>query len=298
MKYLTLHNTEFLERLNSFNRRMIDQGRKKHNADSMTNLLREMFHYFENNDVREVKLIDQRKVDQYLGYLSTRKNLRRPGVLSENYINKHKEAIMRFIEFIEGVGIGQGSINLQMLKHNSPERTVLTEEEIARIYNAQDDTIFGIGNRAILAFLYGCGLRKGELHQLEVGDIDMNRGMIRLTHTKTNYHREVPMSSMVQKCVEEYLYNARDLVLPRGSTETHVMISERGQRMHKETITFRVLKMAREAGIDRRVGPHVLRHSIATHLLKELSLEEVADFLGHRALDSTQIYTHLKEKIK
>lgn len=297
MKYLMLHSTEFIERLEAFNRRMIDQGRKKANTDGMTNLMREMFHYFENNGVTEVKQLDQRKIDMYLDYLSTRKNLSRPGVLSHNSINKHMEAILRFMEFVQGVGIGQSRIQLRFHKADTPERTVLTEEEVAKIFHAQDSTIFGIGNRAILAFLYGCGLRKGELHQLEVGDIDMTRGMIRLTHTKTNHHREVPMSSMVQRCVEEYLYNARDLILPRGSTETHVMISERGRKMHKETITFRVLKMSREA-IGKQVYPHVLRHSIATHLLKELSLEEVADFLGHRALDSTQIYTHLKEKIK
>lgn len=298
MKHLTLYNSEFIEKLDAFRRRMRDQGRKPANCNGMTNHIREFFHYLEEHDIQSVKKITQKVVDDYLEHLSVRPNQRRPGILSASYINKHREALLRFVEFIEGKNIGESSFFIRYMDKENIERTVLTEEEVAAMFNMQDNSLIGLTNKTILALLYGGGLRRSELDTLEVQDIDMARGMIRLEQTKTKYHRDVPMSQVVQHHLEQYLYNAREIMLPKGSKESHLLITYRGRRMSIMTITYRLKKMAREAGLDKVVTPHVLRHSIATHLLGELTLEEVADFLGHRNLDSTQIYTHLKETIR
>lgn len=297
MKHLTLHNTEFIDYLEGFRRRMRDQGRKQSNCDGLANHVKEFFHFMEQNDINSVKQITQKRVDDYFEYLSTRKNQRRGGIISANFINKHRESVLRFMEYYEGTGMGQSSIHIRYLKSDSTERVVLTEEEVAAMFNAQDNSLVGLSNKAILALLYGCGLRRSELYQLEVSDIDMARGVIRLERTKTKFHREVPMSSVVQHHLEQYLYNAREIMLPPGSSETHVLVTYRGRRMDIGTISYRTIKMSEDAGLDKVVRPHMLRHSIATHLLGELTLEEVADLLGHRCLDSTQVYTHLKQQI-
>ena len=105
------------------------------------------------------------------------------------------------------------------------------------------------------------------------------------------------MFEKVQHHLEDYLYNARNMMLGTNSTETHLLVTQRGLRMCKGTITFRLNRMAEQAGIERSVHPHLLRHTIATHLLDLISLQDIADFLGHRCLDSTQIYTRIKAGI-
>lgn len=298
MKNLTIHNPEFIECLNGFHRRMKDQGRKPNSCEALMNNVRELLHYMENNQVDSLKKITQQKVDQYFKHLSIRPNQRRVGLLSTAYINKHSEAVLRFIEYLEGVNIGQSRIFIRNLKSDTKERTVLSEEEVSLMFNSQDNSLVGLTNKAILALLYGCGLRRSELYNLEMNDLDMVRGVIRLERTKTKHHREVPMSSIVQHHLEQYLYNAREIMLPPGAPETHLLVTYRGRRMSIMTISYRVASLGEVAGIVKKVTPHMLRHSIATHLLGELTLSEVAEFLGHRHLDSTQIYTHLKETLK
>jgi len=296
MKHLKLYNPEFIEQHKAFKKRLTDQGRGS-SIEGLSNRINEFFYFLEHNRIQSTKKITQKTILKYYAYLQTRTNLRTGGTLSSKSIDKHGEAVLRYLEMLTNRQKGQSDYEFPFPREASRDIEVLTLDEVVKIYKAIDNTRFGITNKVILSLLYGCGLRSGELHRLELKDIDFVKQEIRLSNTKTRHEREVPMSNTVVKCLEEYLYHGRNLLLPKQHCETYVMINLKGFQMSTQTISDRVRYMIQQVEITKRITPHVLRHSIATHLLEHLTLEEVAEFLGHRSLDSTQIYTHLKETI-
>lgn len=298
MKHIELHNIEFREKHEAFERRLIQQGKSKSTIECCTSHSKEFLDYMTKLGVEELKKITQTKIDKYFEYLPTRPNLRRGGGLSVPYLNKQRYAVLRFMEFVEGVGIGKSNFDIRELKRPMVEKDVLTKDEVGRMFDACDNSLSGMTDKCMLALLYGCGMRRNELLTLEVHEIDFGKGLIRLDKTKTKQERDVVMSPSVQKVVEQYVYSIRSLMLPPNSDETHMIVTEQGQRISNMGIPWRVNRIAHRAGIGRKVHPHLLRHSIATHLIGELSIEEVADFLGHKSIDSTAIYTHLSEHLK
>jgi integrase/recombinase XerD len=295
MADLTLTNFHFQDLLKGFSKRLRDQGKSISHYQSAIMHAEEFLWFLERMGVAHSRDITQHAVTRYFEYINSRPNLRREGGLSSAYINKHRQGVLRFLEFVFNTKTGESGFSVPHIKNLSTLKDILSREEITLLYQSTDNSPEGITNRAILSLLYGCGLRRGELHNLEVNDIDFHRSIIHIKKTKTKRERQVVMSSKVQDHIEEYVYSAREQLLQAGSTEPYFLISSRGERMSIHNIIFRVKKMAREAGVEKNITPHTFRHSIATHLLTEMSLEEVGDFLGHRSLDSTQIYTHIKE---
>jgi integrase/recombinase XerD len=104
------------------------------------------------------------------------------------------------------------------------------------------------------------------------------------------------MSSRVQQNIEEYLFNVRNLMLDNTSELTSFLITERGTQMRDATIAKVMERLSEKANIGKMVTCHLLRHSIATHLQRNMTIEDIAKFLGHTCLDSTMIYTHLKNE--
>ena len=295
MYHNKIQQFQFQDALKGFSKRICDQGKSNSYVKSMSTHVAEFLQFLEQERIEQLKAITQKNIDAYFHYLEYRPNKRRAGGLSTSYINKHREAVLRFMEYTKGTKTGESGFYVPYLRHYTYEKDILSTAEVRLLYEATDNTLKGITDRAILSLLYGCGLRKGEAHNLEVNDIDFSRGLIRLDNTKTKNERDVVISPKVQTYLEEYLYNAREMMLPLNSNETHVLATELGRRMSIHTIPWRIKMMAERAGIKKNITAHGLRHSIATHLLEELSLEEVSHFLGHKHLDSTQIYTHIKE---
>ncbi len=248
--------------------------------------------------VQEITKITQTKINKYLEYLSIRPNLRRGGGLSIPYQNKQRFAVLRFMEFIEGVGIGESRFDIRELRKPMTDIEVLSKEEVQRLFDSCDNTLSGLTDKCMLALLYGCGMRKNEVHTLEVHEIDFGKSLIRLDKTKTKQERDVVMSPSVQKIIEEYVYSVRPIMLPTDSDETFMIVTETGKQISKGTIPWRVNKMAEHSGLGRKIHPHIFRHSIATHLIDELTIEEVADFLGHKSIDSTARYVRINELLK
>jgi len=111
-----------------------------------------------------------------------------------------------------------------------------------------------------------------------------------------NYkERYVPMTEAIKADLENYIYQAREQLQSFKETKNEALfISLKGTRLCGNSLLDRLKKLVKEAKIQKEIGLHTLRHSIATHLLQSgLSLEEVSQFLGHSSLESTQIYTHL-----
>ena len=176
----------------------------------------------------------------------------------------------------------------------------LTVDEIGRLLEAPDGaTPAGQRDRAILELLYGSGLRISELTGLDVDDLDLDAGTVRVLGNGGK-EREVPVGRYGRDAVETYLVRARP-AFARGRGRGALFLNQRGGRLSRQSCDRMLRAAARAAGIDRAVSLHTLRHSYATHLLEGgADVRVVQELLGHASVATTQIYTlvtreHLRE---
>ena len=176
----------------------------------------------------------------------------------------------------------------------------LPVEDVRRLLEAPDEgSPTGIRDRAILELLYGSGLRISELTGLDVDDLDLEEGSVRVLG-KGGKEREVPLGSFGRDAVGAYLTRGRP-ALAAAATRGAVFLTARGGRLSRQSCARLLGRYVRLAGIERRVTLHTLRHSFATHLLEGgADVRVVQELLGHASVATTQIYTlvsarHLRE---
>ncbi len=147
-------------------------------------------------------------------------------------------------------------------------------------------------DRAMLELAYGAGLRVSELCDLGLGDLFLQENLVR-AFGKGKKERLVPIGRAVVAALSVYLHQIRS-VLDRGASKGRVLLNARGEPLSRVGAWGIVKKRAAQAGITKRVTPHTLRHSFATHLLEGgADLRAVQEMLGHADLSTTQIYTHV-----
>ncbi len=168
-----------------------------------------------------------------------------------------------------------------------------TRSEIKRLYAACASDVLGLRDQAMLSVYYGCGLRRNEGVHLEIKDVDFARSVLCVSKGKNNKARFVPMVGRVISDLKNYLAFSR-AILETQVSGNELFIGCRGGALGGTMMARRMHKLKAVAGINKRGSLHALRHSIATHLLAGgMKLEQIAHFLGHSSLASTQIYTHI-----
>jgi integrase/recombinase XerD len=171
---------------------------------------------------------------------------------------------------------------------------LLSRDEVDALLAAPDPrTVTGRRDRAMLEVLYASGLRVSELVSLSVNDVRLETRMI-LARGKGSKERIVPVGAPAAEAVRAYLSTARERLL-RGRASKDLFVTPRGARMTRQGFWKLLNRYARGAGIRRRISPHKLRHSFATHLLEGgADLRAVQAMLGHADIATTQIYTHVE----
>ncbi len=169
----------------------------------------------------------------------------------------------------------------------------LTAEEIDRLLAAPDSAKpSGLRDRAMLELLYATGVRVSELCSLQVSDLDADLGVVRVVG-KGNKQRLVPVGRSALAAVQEYLETARPRLL-KGRSSRFLFVSSRAGPLTRQAFWKALRMYGRAAGILRRLTPHLLRHSFATHLLEGgADLRSVQTMLGHADIATTQVYTHV-----
>jgi len=177
----------------------------------------------------------------------------------------------------------------------------LDEGEVAVLLNAIAPVdVFALRNRAHLHLLYGCALRLSESLALDVGDIDFGQRTVFIRGGKGNRDRFVPLMKGVAGALKDYLAVRRQLL--KGPDTGILLMSNRGQRLGEFVIRAVLDDLAVRCGIQRKLYPHLLRHSIAVHLLRGgADIREVQAFLGHASMETTKVYLrmvpgHLREE--
>ncbi len=172
----------------------------------------------------------------------------------------------------------------------------LSEQDITRLLEAPDlETSYGMRDRSMLELMYSSGLRVSELVSLQVNQININLGLVRLTG-KGNKERVIPVGEEALHWLSLYIDNSRPNLVRQNSVNDALYLSSRGTAITRQAFWQHVKKYSLKAGIKSVYSPHSLRHAFATHLLNHgADLRTVQMLLGHSSLSTTQIYTHIAQ---
>ena len=279
--------------------------------------VREFLYYLESKNITHITMLEATHIREFIYYLKQRPNRRHKGVvLSSSSINNTINAVNVFIKFLNSTGNFIVESTKERAETNISERIILSVAEVKQLYEATflpqraNPVAMGQRDRAIIAVFYGCGLRRSEGKNLNLTDIDLQKAMLFVSKGKGNKQRHVPIAMQHLADIKEYIEEGREWFFyhhadrynhkangkpyerKAGADSAAFFIGQSGQRM----IEFyqRLEQMKQRAGISKAVTLHGLRHSIATHLLSNgMDIEEIARFLGHASLASTQLYTHI-----
>ena len=178
---------------------------------------------------------------------------------------------------------------------NLPNTLSLNEiDKIISTINLKSKT--GKRNIAIVELLYSCGLRVSELIELKISDLFFRESLIKVTG-KGNKERFVPVSKLAQKYIFEYISNSRNINKINQGHEDTLFLNERGSKLSRVMIFIIIKKLKNLAGISKKIGPHTLRHSFATHLLQNgADLITIQKMMGHESITTTERYLHVDKK--
>lgn len=316
MKHLQLKNTSFIYLEQSFKEWLEIIGYSETTTNSWPIHVREFLYYLQEKNITQINQVTAKRTYDFITYIKTRKSARTGTGLSTSSINKIINAVNTFAKYINATDKHILDITPKRLASTSLEKTILTKEEIKLLYEAtftphRENTLaIGQRDRAIIALFYGCGLRKDEGTRLNIMDIDTYKGLVFVRKAKGNKQRYVPIASKHLQDIKDYLEQGREWFLQDntnrsitsppgrkgGANDEAFFLNQQGKRMKAFYQRFAYLKEL--TGIEKDFATHTFRHSIATHLLQSgMKIEDIAKFLGHSSLESTQIYTHIVNKI-
>lgn len=191
------------------------------------------------------------------------------------------------------------NIDIPRFKAKLPD--FLTISEVDSLLDApKADTPIGVRDKAMVEVLYATGLRVSELVTLEVNSVNLQQGVL-TAFGKGSKERVVPIGEAAMNSVGRYMNESRGSFLKKSRENRYLFLTARGTRMTRQNFWAMLKRYALISGIEsRKIKPHILRHSFATHLLERgADLRIVQAMLGHADISTTQIYTHItKERLK
>ncbi|MFQ5857496.1 MAG: tyrosine recombinase XerC [Anaerolineae bacterium] len=261
------------------------------------------------------------EIDEFLEFL------RREGI--EDWAGVDRLALRRYLAWLQAEGYARASIARRVSELRSFGRFLARERilevnpfqamsapktpkrlpryleiaEVRRLLNAPEigdvggqSSPQGLRDRAILELLYASGMRVSELTSLNVGDIDCKRGQVIVTG-KGDKERLVLIGEPAQRALTRYLADGRpQLTKKQGPASRALFLSRLGTRLSDRSVQMILEKYRKQAGLKKKVTPHTLRHTFATHMLDGgADLRVVQELLGHALLSTTQVYTHVSQ---
>lgn len=228
------------------------------------------------------------------------KQLKEEGKSSKTSV-RHLSSIRSFHQFLlrEKVTTDDPSWNIETQKTERTLPKVLSLGEVEKLLDTPNQhTPFDYRDKAMLELLYATGIRVSEMLDLTLADVHLTMGFIRC-FGKGRKERIVPIGEAAASAIEEYIEKGRSKLLKKQSSDA-LFLNHHGKKMSRQGFWKNLKKRAIEAGIQKELTPHTLRHSFATHLLENgADLRAVQEMLGHADISTTQIYTHVtKTRLK
>ena len=186
--------------------------------------------------------------------------------------------------------------NIDYPKIDSKIPLVLTTYEIDKLISCAFSKKFGLRNQTIIEIMYSCGLRVSELTEMKISNIFFDESLIKILG-KGNKERFIPLSSTAKKLLYNYItYNRKNLSQGKQSIDI-VFLNNRGKKLTRVMVYNIINDAALEAKINKKISPHTLRHSFATHLIENgADIISIQKMMGHENVVTTEKYLHVNKK--
>jgi integrase/recombinase XerD len=275
----------------------------KKTIQSLLLYLNRFLQYLRETNITEIAGVTKDTIRDYQTHLFEEFNSRgEPNSVSGQ--NRNMQAVKSFFRFLAEDDYLVGDPAKDISYAREPKRlprSILTQSEMRKLLHSPDTkTVLGYRDRTILEVLYSTGIRKEELLNILLTDVDYNEGFIRINCGKGKKDRVVPLGKIACRYLENYMKGVRPSLI-RNPYNNHLFLSLRGNRLSKNMIWQIVKSYAVKAKIKKTISPHTFRHTCATLMLRNnANIRHIQELLGHSSLDSTQVYasvsiTDLKE---
>ncbi|WP_040208253.1 site-specific tyrosine recombinase XerD [Neobacillus jeddahensis] len=284
------HLKEFMQYL------IIEKGLAKNTIMSYERDLKSYLNYLNKIEaIGTLNEVQRFHIVQFLNFLKEQGK-------SSKTLARHIASIRAFHQFLlrERATNQDPSVQIDTPKQERTFPKVLSLQEVEVLLDAPNlDDHYGIRDKAMIELLYATGIRVSELIALEIEDIHLTMGFIRCSGTG-NKERILPIGRAALEAIKHYLDNGRSQFVTTKHRDNALFLNHQGHRLTRQGFWKILKKLAKEAGIQKELTPHTLRHSFATHLLENgADLKSVQEMLGHADISTTQIYTSVtKTKIK
>ncbi len=273
---------------------IVEKGLSKNTIEAYGHDLNRFLNYLTAQGIDDVSNIGKYEIRSFLVYLKRSR-------LSIKSIVRNLVSIRVFFRFLvqEGVLERNPAEELDSPKIDRTLPEILTLKEIELLLNQPNtETLLGIRDRAMLEMLYATGMRVSELTRISIDQVNLEGGYVVL-FGKGSKERIVPLGKEAIRWLELYLRDVRKR-FDKKKESRFLFLSQWGKEMSRQQFWKNLKEYGRRAGIQKRITPHLLRHSFASHLLERgADLRSVQMMLGHVDISTTQIYTHVSgERLK
>ncbi|HBA83048.1 MAG TPA: site-specific tyrosine recombinase XerD [Verrucomicrobia bacterium] len=275
---------QFLDYI-SLERGLSENTRQAYHAD-----LKDFMAFLQTKGITSVNAVTRKQILDYM------MDARDRG-LSTNSISRRLVSIKMFFRYLQQESLMTDNVTDAM---DSPRLwkvlpSTLSEKEVEQLLAAPDETKrLGLRDRAMIETFYSTGLRVSELSQLKIEDIHFDAGYL-VCFGKGSKERVVPLGDVARKILQRYLQELRPSLV-KGQDAGQVFLNLRGQAISRKGLWKLIRQYARKAHIVKKLTPHTLRHSFASHLLANgAPLRFIQEMLGHADIATTQIYTHVDQ---
>jgi len=266
-----------------------ERGLSDNTLSAYRNDLQQFLTYLQGKEILQVEDLNEDILLSFLSQLRRRFNSRT--------VMRKVSAVKGFLKFLQREGYIEGKLyeTLEISIPPKPLPNVLSVEEVDKLLSQPDTSnIYGMRDKALLELLYSSGLRISEASDLRMDDVDLEGEFVRC-RGKGQKERIVPLGSVAIKWLKEYVNGARFSFAKKDTR--WLFLRKGGGKLSRVSMWKIVKKYARQAGINKEISPHTLRHSFATHLLEGgADLRSIQEMLGHSSITTTEIYTHISPK--
>lgn len=275
---------------------LLAQGRSRHTLRGARSALKQLMAFLDSIGIAAIAHLDHEALMRYREELAWRLTAKGTplSVRSQLELLMHIAGFCRYLA-AQGWLLADPSKNIpRPKKPRRLPRSIMETKEVERMLAAPDTTTLrGYRDRAILEVLYSTALRREEVANLLIDDIDTDGGYVYVREGKGSKDRVVPLGQSVCDLVKSYLTGIRPEWV-NAAKGKHLFLNRWGKGMDPQAVAQVVHKYARRAGIEKPVSTHTFRHSCATHMLRNgAPIRQLQEMLGHASLETTQIYTRV-----
>lgn len=269
----------------------VERGLALNTLESYERDLRKYIDFLSKQNIKDFNKTNKSVIIAYLLYL------RKIG-LANSTVSRSSSSIRSFYQFLvrEGFLDNDPTVSLELPKTEKRLPKVLSIKEVDLLLSQPNTKkILGLRDKAMLELIYATGIRVSELINLDINSIDLKMGYAKCLG-KGSKERIIPVGSQANNALEQYILNARKKLIGK-KREDALFVNQHGSRLTRQGFWKIIKRYAKKAKINKKITPHTLRHSFATHLLENgADLRSVQELLGHADISTTQIYTHITQK--